>query len=103
MAQKVNVILVDDIDGTEAAETVAFGLDGRTYEIDLNSKNAAKLRKQIEDYAAKARLVRSGKFGVKKAPLNNNKAVRDWAKTVGIEVSPQGRIPQHVIDAYHNR
>ena len=44
MAQKVNIVLVDDIDGSEATETVTFGLDGTSYEIDLNDKNAAKLR-----------------------------------------------------------
>ena len=44
MAQRVNIVLVDDIDGSDATETVSFGLDGTSYEIDLNDKNAAKLR-----------------------------------------------------------
>ena len=47
MAQKVNIVLVDDLDGTEATETVSFGLDGTTYEIDLNDANAASLREAI--------------------------------------------------------
>ncbi|MDP9696140.1 UNVERIFIED_ORG: hypothetical protein J2X79_003719 [Arthrobacter globiformis] len=36
MAQKRVVILEDDLDGSEASETMKFGLDGREYEIDLN-------------------------------------------------------------------
>ena len=44
MAQKVHIVLVDDIDQTDAEETVSFGLDGKEYAIDLNSKNALALR-----------------------------------------------------------
>ena len=47
MAQKVNIILVDDLDGSEATETVSFGLDGASYEIDLNDGNAAALRRRL--------------------------------------------------------
>ena len=47
MAQKVQVLLVDDLDGGEATETVAFSLDGNSYEIDLSSENASKLRKEF--------------------------------------------------------
>ena len=55
MAQKVQVLLVDDLDGTEATETVAFGLDGSSYEIDLSSGNASKLRKELAHYVEHAR------------------------------------------------
>ena len=58
MAQKVHITLEDDLDGGEATETVSFGLDGRTYEIDLNDKNAAALRDALARYVAAAR--RSG-------------------------------------------
>jgi len=47
MAQKVHITLEDDLDGGDATETVSFGLDGRSYEIDLNDKNAGKLRKAL--------------------------------------------------------
>ena len=60
MAQKVNIVLIDDIDGSEAVETVSFGLDGTTYEIDLNKKNAAALRDAIGQYVAHARKVTGG-------------------------------------------
>jgi hypothetical protein len=55
MAQKVQVLLVDDLDGSEATETVAFGLDGASYEIDLSSGNADKLRKELAHYVEHAR------------------------------------------------
>jgi hypothetical protein len=55
MAQKVQVLLVDDLDGSEATETVAFGLDGSAYEIDLSSGNAGKLRKELAHYVEHAR------------------------------------------------
>ena len=47
MAQKVVVSLVDDLDSSEADETVEFGLDGATYEIDLSDANAATLRDRL--------------------------------------------------------
>ena len=59
MAQKVNIVLVDDIDGSDATETVSFGLDGTTYEIDLNDKNAAALRDALAGYVGHARKVGS--------------------------------------------
>ena len=58
MAQRVHVVLVDDIDGSDAGETVTFGLDGSTYEIDLNEKNATALREALAPYVGHAR--RSG-------------------------------------------
>ena len=60
MAQKVNIVLVDDLDGTEATETVTFGLDGSTYEIDLNDANAAALREALSGYVGHARKVTGG-------------------------------------------
>ncbi|WP_433717330.1 histone-like nucleoid-structuring protein Lsr2 (plasmid) [Nocardia sp. CA-084685] len=43
--RKVAITIIDDFDGiSEADETVSFSLDGSHYEIDLSSRNAAKLR-----------------------------------------------------------
>ena len=61
MAQRVNIVLVDDIDGSDATETVAFGLDGTSYEIDLNEKHAAKLRDALASYVGHARKVGGGR------------------------------------------
>nr|4E1R_A Chain A, Protein lsr2 [Mycobacterium tuberculosis]4E1R_B Chain B, Protein lsr2 [Mycobacterium tuberculosis] len=58
MAKKVTVTLVDDFDGSGAAdETVEFGLDGVTYEIDLSTKNATKLRGDLKQWVAAGRRV----------------------------------------------
>ena len=68
MAQKVNIVLVDDIDGSEATETVVFGLDGTSYEIDLNDEHAAALREAVAAYVGHGRRVAgSAKRGRKAA------------------------------------
>ncbi|KAA1419559.1 Lsr2 family protein [Nocardioides humilatus] len=104
MAQRVNIVLVDDIDGSEASETVAFGLDGSSYEIDLNEKNAAKLRDALAGYVGHARKVGGARRGrsAAKAPAGgvSAKDVRDWARANGHKVPDRGRIPADVREAY---
>jgi hypothetical protein len=108
MAQKVNIVLVDDLDGTEATETVTFGLDGTTYEIDLNDSNAAALREALSGYVGHARKVaggsrrgrRSSGGGSSSSSSSNTKDVREWAKAQGMEVSERGRISADVQQAY---
>jgi len=119
MAQKVVVTLVDDLDEGEADETVEFGLDGTTYEIDLSDANAAALRDTLADYVAHARKQsgrrRTGSSGssaasapaAKRAPgraavdREQNQAIREWARKQGMTVSERGRIPSEVSEAYH--
>lgn len=103
MAQKVNIVLVDDLDGTEATETVTFGLDGTTYEIDLNDANAAALREAMSGYVGHARKVTGGGRRPRKAAgssSSNTKDVREWAKAQGMDVSERGRISADVQQAY---
>ncbi|GAA2131477.1 Lsr2 family protein [Nocardioides bigeumensis] len=104
MAQKVNIVLVDDLDGSEASETISFGLDGATYEIDLNDKNAGKLRDALAPYLGHARKVTgAGRRGRKSSGGGsgpNPKQVRDWARSNGYEVSDRGRVPADVIAAF---
>ncbi len=103
MAQKVNIVLVDDLDGTEATETVTFGLDGTTYEIDLNDANAAALREAMSGYVGHARKVTGGARRGRKAAgssTSNTKDVREWAKAQGMDVSERGRISADVQQAY---
>lgn len=105
MAQKVNIILVDDIDGSDASETVTFGLDGVTYEIDLNDSNAAALREALSSYVGHARKVSgagSRRTGGRRAAggSSNAKAVREWARAQGHEVSDRGRVPADIQRAY---
>lgn len=105
MAQKVNIILVDDLDGGEADETVTFGLDGTTYEIDLTDGNAAALREALSGYVGHARKVsgasRRGRKGSASASSSSNtKDVRDWARSQGMDVSERGRISGEIQQAY---
>jgi len=102
MAQKVNIILVDDLDGSEADETLTFGLDGTTYEIDLNAGNAAALREALSGYVGHARKMTGGaRRGRKGAGSSSNtKDVREWARGQGMDVSERGRISADVQKAY---
>lgn len=107
MAQKVNIVLVDDIDGSDATETVAFGLDGTNYEIDLNDKNAAKLRDALAAYVGHARKVGGGRRTRSKSAVAGSgpsaKEIRDWARSNGFKVPDRGRIPADVREAFDAR
>lgn len=106
MAQRVQVLLVDDIDNTDADETVTFALDGVSYEIDLNNANAAKLRDALAPWVGHARRSggrkatgrsSSGGGGGRRKDVS---AVREWARKNGHDVSERGRIPAAVQEAY---
>jgi len=97
MAQKVQVVLVDDLDGGSADETVTFSLDGVSYEIDLSHDNAAQMRDAMAPYVGHGRRVggprRSSGRGAARAKGGTNPAeVREWAKSEGIAVNERGRI-----------
>ncbi|MET8856699.1 Lsr2 family protein [Streptomyces sp. NPDC026665] len=101
MAQRVVVTLFDDIDGSEAAETIAFGLDGKSYEIDLNPTNAEELRKALEPYVEAGRKrSKSGKAYTHTALTPDPAAVRAWARSNKMDVPPRGRIPKKVYEAF---
>ena len=108
MAQKVHIVLEDDIDGGDATETVTFGLDGTSYEIDLNEENAAGLREALGTYVGHARKVGSGRRAAKRSGSSGGAAaggpaareVREWARQNGHEVPDRGRIPAEVREAY---
>jgi hypothetical protein len=105
MAQKVQVILVDDLDGGPAEETVSFSLDGVSYEIDLSGKNAATLRDAFAPYVGTARRVggraSSGRARRGGAGRDNRTAeIREWARANGHQVNERGRIAADVVAAY---
>ncbi|MGY3337601.1 hypothetical protein ACVW0K_003700 [Streptomyces filamentosus] len=114
MAQRVVVTLSDDIDGGEAAETVAFGLDGKMYEIDLNTANAKKLRKALAPYLAAGRKQTGKQTGGRTtggvtgatvaythtALAPDPAAVRAWAQSNKMDVPARGRIPKRVYEAF---
>jgi len=107
MAQKVQVLLVDDLDGTTADQTVTFALDGVTYEIDLTSENAGKLRDALALWVGHARKIgRPAARTAASSPARRRSGrgdaqdVRDWAKANGHNVSERGRISAKVREAY---
>ncbi len=111
MARREIVVLEDDLDGGDADESVKFALDGVFYEIDLNSNNAAKLRDAFAPYVGAARrskggMVAGGRAGARATrsaaatDREQNKAIREWAKRQGREISARGRIPQNIVDEY---
>lgn len=112
MAQKTIVQLIDDLDHGAAEETVSFALDGAGYEIDLSAKNAAKLRDALAVYIANAR--RSGRSAGRPAAAprrgrasrgdrEQTQAIREWARQNGHKVGEKGRIPAHILEAYHSQ
>ncbi|MYW63825.1 Lsr2 family protein [Streptomyces sp. SID8379] len=106
MAQRVVVTLFDDIDGSEAAETVAFGLDGKSYEIDLNRDNAKQLRTALAPFLQAGRK-RSGKTAGRAEKVFKHTAVspdpaavRAWARSNQLDVPPRGRIPKRIYEEF---
>jgi hypothetical protein len=111
MAQKVTVELVDDLDGTASDDitTVSFALDGVSYEIDLNEDNATTLRKVFADVLAAGRRV-GGRVKRGSNPAHaglrptvdrdQTRAIREWARQNGFELSDRGRISSTVIAAF---
>lgn len=111
MAKQETVTLVDDLDGTEAAEQIEFTVDGRSYEIDLSAANGARLREVLAPYISVAR--RTGRSRSSGAPAasaapsrqaadrEQNQAIREWAQRQGMKISERGRIPTIVLQAYH--
>src|SRR5262249_17362576 len=98
VAQKIQTLFIDDIDGSEAEGTVRFALDGAEYEIDLNAKNAEALRKALSRYVEAAR--RSSGTAARRparAGRLNTTEVREWAKAQGIEVKDRGRVPAELV------
>ena len=113
MAKRTIHVLVDDLDGGDAEETVKFALDGVQYEIDLSKKNASKIREALAPYVAAGTRIGRGAVlgggrtavsrgrGAATADRDQNKAIREWAQSKGIKVSDRGRIKQDIVDRYH--
>lgn len=105
MAQKTVVTLLDDLDGSEATQTVLFGLEGRSYEIDLNEANSEKFRAALAPYVGAARKASSSRsipvrrIGSGK-PANKAGDVREWARMNGLDVNDRGRVPAEIVKAF---
>lgn len=117
MAKRVHVVLEDDLDGSPAEESVSFALDGQAYEIDLNSANADALRDTLSKYIGHARKASGGARASRPTRARSStgpstgtpartdreqiKAIREWARRNGHQVSDRGRIAAPIVDAYN--
>ncbi|THV29968.1 histone-like nucleoid-structuring protein Lsr2 [Glycomyces paridis] len=114
MAKKTQVILIDDIDGSKAEETVKFAIDGQAYEIDLSASHAKELRDALEKFQEAGTRLGRYSLGAPRGPVRGaaaprrqtvdreqNKAIREWAERAGKRVSPRGRIPQAIVEEYN--
>ena len=103
MAQRIQTLLIDDLDGGEAAGTVRFGLDGAEYEIDLSAAHTEELRKELQQYLEHARrtgTARSASRTRRGSAAVDTAKVREWARGQGIDVRERGRVPAEVIEKY---
>jgi len=113
MAKETVTRLLDDLDGGVAHETVTFGLDGMSYEIDLSSRNAKKLRSELAVYIDKgtrlsqrrvsgaSRGSGNGRRSPAAAGRDQNRAIREWAQAKGFEVAERGRIKREIVEEFH--
>ncbi|GAP54056.1 nucleoid-associated protein Lsr2 [Arthrobacter sp. Hiyo6] len=102
MATKTYIRLVDDLDASDANETISFALDGAEYEIDLNEPHANELREALSRFISVSR-----KLGGRAKPARrtaiagaDTKAIRAWAIENGIPINTRGRIQADVIEKY---
>jgi hypothetical protein len=108
MAQKVQTLFIDDIDGGEAEGTIRFALDGTEYEIDLSTKHSEELRSAIEKYVGHARKVggtarRAGRPAGRAGRANpalNTTEIRNWARENGYDIKDRGRVPADLVAKY---
>jgi len=105
MAQQIQTLFIDDIDGGAAEGTVRFALDGTDYEIDLSGKNSEELRSALRKYVDHARKVggnarRPGARGGRRSSTVDTGAVRAWARKNGYEIKDRGRVPSEVVAKY---
>jgi hypothetical protein len=105
MAQKIQTLFIDDIDGGTAEGTVRFGLDGTEYEIDLSAKHSEELHKVLANYVAHGRkapgATRRGPRGRRSGASTVDTAkVREWAKGHGYDIKERGRVPANVVEKY---
>ncbi len=103
MATQTVVTITDDLDGSQAEETIRFALDGAEFEIDLSKGHAKELRGALEPYVKAARRVGGRRTGRRRGTASAKdevKAIREWAREQGMEVSDRGRIPAEIQQAY---
>jgi Lsr2 len=107
MVQRTTVVVTDDLDGSEGADTVTFAFEGVEYEVDLSKSNAKKLKKALTPYISAARRTGGRRSTGRRTPASPKRssspdtaAIREWARSQGLQVSERGRVPQSVRDQY---
>lgn len=112
MAKQKIVKFIDDLDGSEASGPVTFGLDGKTFEIDLSDENAGRLRDSLADFITAARKAPAGRGRAPKmssvagqsprtvTDREQTQAIREWARQNGHQVADRGRVPKGVVEAF---
>lgn len=101
MARKTQIILTDDVDGTEATGTIEFAFDGVSYEIDLNDENSQRLRDEVGPWIEHARrLGGRARRGTSTTSNGETKKIREWARANGYQVSDRGRVSEEIRNAY---
>lgn len=108
MAQQFQVQYIDDLDGTDlgsVANTISFAFDGREYSIDLSDENADKFREVMAPYVENGHRVTGTKAkparkSASRSSSGETKAIREWARSNGYDVSDRGRVPADIMDAY---
>lgn len=103
--------MIDDLTGDQADETIAFGLAGKAFEIDLSAANAERLRELFAPLVQAGRrsgqsrgtaaVTSSAKRSTPTADREQTQAVRDWARANGHQVADKGRISGTVLAAFH--
>jgi hypothetical protein len=109
VAQKIQTLFIDDIDGGAAEGTVRFALDGTEYEIDLNAEHSEELRSAIGRYVTHARKVGGGARRAGRAAGRtsrgagsslNTTEIRNWAREQGFDIKDRGRVPADLVAKY---
>lgn len=109
MSKRTVVMLEDDVDGGDATETVSFALDDVAYTIDLNDKNAARLRDALAPWIGQARktarpqrVAAAGGASTRRRSEGRTDLgdVRSWGKANGFTVSERGRVSKELQQAY---
>ena len=104
MAQRIQTLFIDDIDGGAAEGTVRFGLDGADYEIDLSGEHSNELRTALGKYIEHSRKVggtaRRAARGRGAGSAVDTAKVREWARESGYDIKDRGRVPADVVAKY---
>src|SRR4051812_3012125 len=107
VAQRTTVVVTDDLDGSEGANTVTFAFEGVEYEVDLSASNAKKLKKALDPYISAARKTGGRRSSGRRSATRSGRsssgdtaAIREWARSQGLQVSERGRVPQSLRDQY---